>query len=311
MPENFNDLVTKFRNTGPPKHYERTCLRAVESKEWKELLDKKDNKLDKTRAESASAKGAGIWLTQWPSEYLYVLTDNDVLFALRHRLGLPPHEFFPKDCPFIATCKKKNIESDHCHNCRYLRGGVVTDRHNFVVDALGKLVREIGCWWWQEPRVHDRRTGGSGAATSTYLKKARPDALCSGRTGYWMIDVSIINPTAPSYRGGSKGRTTHREKQKHGDYDAVAKTERAVLVPYVLESYGTVGKEARTFIRLLGKEAADSNDIEQHEDPKKIEKQFVSRALRATSFALQRGNAHVSGQGCARMRAAPGARSST
>ena len=84
-----------------------------------------------------------------------------------------------------------------------------------------------------------------------------------------------------------------------------------MLVPYVLESYGTVGKEARTFIRVLGKEAADSHDIEQHEDPKKIEKQFVSRALRATSFALQRGNAHVSGQGCARMRAAPGARSST
>ena len=158
--------------------------------------------------------------------------------------------------------------------------------------------------------MHDRRTGGSGASP-TIGKKVRPDAVCSGRSAKWMIDVSITNPTARSYlekKGGNAGKAANREKQKHHDYDALARGEQAVLVPYVLESYGTLGKEARAFIRQLAGEAAAAEDLQQHENPKAMEKEFAKRVFAATSFALQRGNAHVSGQGCSRMRAAAAAR---
>jgi hypothetical protein len=242
-----------------------------------------------------AATGANYWLTQHPREWLYSIGDIDFVFALRHRLGLPPTDSFPKDCPLkgCATGKTLRIPPDHCHACRGLRGSVVTSRHNAMLRTVGQLVRDVGAYWWEEPRLFGHS-----------IDKRRPDAVVITRNRRYMIDVSVINPTSLGYENKAKGKAAAREQQKINKYGKLAQAERCQFVPFVVETYGTVGKHALSFLRALAAEAGDMVE-EQDEDTKKVEATFLSRSLRAASFALQRGNALVSGVGSARMGAGP------
>ena len=110
-----------------------------------------------------------------------------------------------------------------------------------------------------------------------------------------LINVAVARPTTLTHLQGSASRGAHlqplvaasqAEKRKHDSYDAECAKHSWKLVPFVLESLGAKGGEAR---QLLQHMAAHSVD--------KSPQAFLNHADRLLS--LQVGNAHVSAQGTA------------
>ena len=57
----------------------------------------------------------------------------------------------------------------------------------------------------------------------------------------WLIDVSVVNPTAPSYVMKGGDNIKKRENDKSKEYAVAAEESDATFVPFVCESYGTMG----------------------------------------------------------------------
>ena len=128
--------------------------------------------------------------------------------------------------------------------------------------------------------------------------EVRADIAVNGRLEETccLLDISVIHTPSPSYilNGRTGKHADHREQQKRLKYRKY-KTELP-LVPFVLESHGGWGKAAQDFLHQLSLEAAEGGDEEQA-------LAYYVRSMRACSFALQRGNAHVMGTGVMQTRA--------
>lgn len=85
------------------------------------------------------------------------------------------------------------------------------------------------------------------------------------------------------------------EQRKHAIYDAECKLQGWKFVPFVLESYGGVGAEARQLLETM---AAAAPEYGEYRSPQ----QFLTHAHNALSVALQTGNADLSRKGATRHR---------
>ena len=79
------------------------------------------------------------------------------------------------------------------------------------------------------------------------------------------MDVQVTHPAAPYYAISTNiastplGTARSREIAKHSKYDKQAKSEGASFYPFVMETYGGLGKEASVFIQKIGKLHAETN----------------------------------------------------
>jgi hypothetical protein len=236
-----------------------------------------------TRLQACSAKSGNHWLTTSPSCRAYFMSDLQMRFALRHRLGQPPAADVAG--PHCRLCGDTQATTCHFHACEQLRGGAVTHRHNDVLHTLGAIVRAARSHFHPEPQLAQEGKKGKHGV--------RPDAIVSGPAiGRTMIDVSMVTSTCRSYvishrttDGIINGRVLHKESM----YKELAKAESCTFVAFLLDSYGTLAVGTRNFLREL----ADSQACGPHDADV-----FFTDAVRAISFALQRGNADVSARGC-------------
>lgn len=175
---------------------------------------------------------------------------------------------------------------DHFHCCRQLRGSYVTDRHNGLLYTLEYLAHKARCAVHIEPR-----TTWEGYEDEDH---SRVDAIISGSgiPPHHMVDASLIHPCAPSYL--PKGRYARdREKAKRTRYAAMVERAEHKFTPFVLETYGAMGLPAQDFLRWLANE---------HSDDETASDAFYRHGMAAISFALARGNAHISSQGVLRQQ---------
>jgi hypothetical protein len=102
------------------------------------------------------------------------------------------------------------------------------------------------------------------------------------------IDVTLIRPTAESLLKRSGTRTTplfstkKRAKAKHKKYAAIAEVNGYRMIPFVIESYGGMGAEARTLLHALAKHSKEYSS-----------KEFLLHARRRLSCALHSSNANI------------------
>ena len=105
-----------------------------------------------------------------------------------------------------------------------------------------------------------------------------------------MIDVSVTMAATPSFVQTLKtherflAAATSREQVKSRKYSSLAARSNMRCVPFVVESFGAMGKQAESFLRELSQETAEPH-------------QFYIYALRRVAIVLQRGNAKVQRQG--------------
>ena len=119
--------------------------------------------------------------------------------------------------------------------------------------------------------------------------------------GRWLIDVSIVHPTSPYYmrlerKSEAMSWIARREQAKMTKFRALALEEKRVMVPFVMESYGQWGILATAFLRTISREV-DARERQA--------RAWYGHAIRAISFALQKGNAHVHSDGIMRIRSTP------
>ena len=105
-----------------------------------------------------------------------------------------------------------------------------------------------------------------------------------------LVDVSIVNPTAPSHVSQSSrtllataNTTAARKEQK---YKAMAAAKKMTVVPFILEAYGGMHKQASTFLTALVKQA-------QQYSGDQLPTKMISLATSAISAAVHRGNANI------------------
>jgi hypothetical protein len=121
------------------------------------------------------------------------------------------------------------------------------------------------------------------------------------------VDVSIVSPTAKTYRAGAAAKSgsaaAKRELSKSKKYVAWCKKESAELCPFVLETFGHFGQKAIKLLQDLGSMAeVNTGETRQH---------FISRARAELSVALQISNAHTILNAVANQRASGRAKPSS
>ena len=89
-------------------------------------------------------------------------------------------------------------------------------------------------------------------------KQKRMDIVITLPTRRVWIDVSVINPLAPSYLR-YKDPKTSREKAKTASWGGHAKRTGVELIPFVVDVYGGIGKQAKEWLGDVAKAAALRN----------------------------------------------------
>ena len=97
------------------------------------------------------------------------------------------------------------------------------------------------------------------------------------------IDVRVTHPTSVSYVTtacqGSLKAAEEAAQEKKRRYAAMAHSEGATFVPFIVETYGGFGKDARAFIEDLAKFAATTSQVWSAAETRFMVRAEVQRAL--------------------------------
>jgi hypothetical protein len=284
LPADRAELLQRFREHDAARDLQQRLTAAIEKAkhEARVCRDRPTHgRADAARIRSRSGKGASLFITDNSNDPAARMAGDSAALALKLRLGLRPSADLPSHC----RCRKR-MTFDHFHNCEPLRQELTDPRHNIVRDALATEARASGATVHVEPgRHHHRRPRLSGLPSDS-----KPDIRIIGISQTYFVDVSITNPTAPSYVDGA-ARTPlsaahEREQKKRSTHSAFMAARRpARFVPFVLESYGAFGKACGELLQFLGRESETRGRCSAPV--------FIRRARARISAALQRGNAFV------------------
>ncbi|MDR3446587.1 reverse transcriptase domain-containing protein [Dyella sp.] len=282
----------------------------IEQAVWQRLYDGSARYQQAILTSLAHNPATSVWLTTPPlsSEPGYRMRDADYRLACRHRLGLLPYDDLrDKAC---AACARRNIETptlladpDHAHACILQESTSRRQCHDAVKMVVAGLARSCGYCVEVEPHFpyapEVTYDPAIGAVTTSFSRpNIRGDLLLIRDNTRTLVDVTITRPTTMTQltRGaattGAHARplvaAAQAEQQKHQKYDAECARHQWKLVPFVLETYGAKGTEARQLLERMSAHCTDRSPSE-----------FLAHADRLLSIALQTGNALVASQGAA------------
>ena len=200
---------------------------------------------------SSSYVGTGRWM-EWCGglDSRFILAEAEFREALRLRLLIPP---FPSPgnvmCP---TCQDVSLRDAPMHplDCNALRAWR-TRCHNLVRDQLAKLLRKE----FSDNDVQgDIRVEHSVVGATGITCKA--DIYCPLPTRTYIIDIAIVDPSAPSYtrmddsHEVADAAAKHRERDKTTFFNEAA-IDGAQFIPFMVEATGRLGPAARDFLHLI------------------------------------------------------------
>jgi hypothetical protein len=215
--------------------------------------------------------------TTFPREQGLQLSASQFRIVTRARLHVPPLNIMPSKCRMCGESLADPIgryHGLHCNNQKRIHG------HNRIVQALKQVVTDAGgfanpnisaCHNWPDGRVPDLEVF---LGDQTHL-----------------IDVTVVNPLAPTYyqraakSHGSGAIAKEAEQKKINKYEQLAKTQGAIFHPFALEALGTFGEEAKKFLELL------ALHHEEHVQDGLTKRHFMSTAISRIAAALHRRNA--------------------
>jgi hypothetical protein len=163
-------------------------------------------------------------------------------------------------------------------------GREITIRHNTIKEAIARYVRLAGAVVIVEP------------AGLFVASNQRPDLQVIMNHVMYLVDVTVVNPEAPSHlnhSGSPLGAAKEAEKTKRRKYrellmsgDEEGKRCNYKFVPFVVETHGGLGDEAQKFLSALSVFAKENTFVISHFD--------LMRGLKhSIAAALQRGNALI------------------
>jgi hypothetical protein len=240
---------------------------------------------------SASGPGASRWISALAPALPLRMTNAQVVEAFRFLLDLPTA--VDTTMGRVCICGDPIGDLHHYHTCMRAASGSWTVRHNYVVEVLQRYLTEAGLTPLREEPFHE---------TADLSQFCKPDLAYVVGGNLVFLDVSITHPAAgsavarASRRAGAAAR--EREQEKLRRYTAAQRLHHATVVPFVLETYGAMGRMAQKCVRRIARYAADYAG--------KSYRPFLAGMIAEIAMALQRGNGRVIEQGrnCVRAGAA-------
>ena len=242
-----------------------------------------------SRMLAITAPCASTWISAAAFDAATTIPNDAYKLAVRLRLGLAPHDIMPNNCHSCHIYSRQNlslVEKNEWHylTCMQGHGGrEITIRHNQVVAAIDRFAKLAGAIVVVEPKHLFSESS------------KRPDLQIIMNHKNYLLDITIVSPTAPSNLSHSQkllGQAEAAEKLKINKYEELSQDQHAIFVPFVIETYGGLGKKAQEFLNELSIFAIDHATIRSRFD--------VVNGLRyAIACSVQRGNALIAVAGYA------------
>ena len=257
-------------------HFQRSVTALSESRSFQSMLNSASAET-KARFLSCAGPLAGVWLTAPLNNPKTQMDNTEFACAVRLRIGFPPEENVTGTC----SCPRRQpvqLEDAPWHGlcCLLQKRKSINRRHNDVVQILAETVRRVYGFAHIEPSRLDRT-------------RIRPDLALQMRARRIYADVAIVHPSALSHRRVAQrqlGAANRAERRKHRRYDNLARNRRGVFLPFVVETHGAFGGEARTLMRQITSFAGQ-------ERPSQSKHATLIRLMSEVAVAVQKGNAHA------------------
>ena len=131
-----------------------------------------------------------------------------------------------------------SLRAQHAFNCN--RGGGAIRRHDCVVRALGRCVRQVGLVATVEPRAIYEGTGNGGPDLALFEFPWAGD-----RREMVFVDVAVVNPAQKSSAEENSRvplkAAARREACKQREYAALEESRRGLVVGAAIETPGGLG----------------------------------------------------------------------
>jgi hypothetical protein len=232
------DSVLEIRNSGSKFQHQLTVIvEAVLSPQIIARLPLRDRR----RMESSREASARRFFHSRPTEKALTISDGAYRLAMAVNIGSMPR---PLHLPDVCICGVRfGGDVNHFLFCKIMHKHV-NRLHNGIRDELHNTIIEIGCQSQVELVESSRET------------RLRPDLTVLTSQGRFLVDVATVCTSAPSYEDSTaEAQRQRRERSKHAKYDWIARNENSTVVPFVVDSYGALGKEATQFLNTLATEA--------------------------------------------------------
>ena len=144
----------------------------------------------------------------------------------------------------VCCCGKTTTSLDHILSCKKLRGRFV--RHDVIVGLLNSMLRDAGVVARTEVYV----IGGSQKRMDIVIYQPSGERI-------W-IDVSVVNPEAPSYLGKTDAAVEIRGKEKQAKWSKLAKERGIEFIPAVFDVYGHAGAGLESILQFIATKAMGS-----------------------------------------------------
>ena len=179
-------------------------------------------------------RGSSALLSATPTPAFNKLSFAAFSTHLKLRAGtyVMPHKF--------CKCGKQRLTAEHCLSCSHMKGVII--RHDVLVESITQMFLDAGKVARSEVRV----------IAGTQM---RMDVVVySGASVLW-IDVSVVNPLAPSYIAHPKTALKRREQAKKSKWEAHATARGITFMPFVVNVYGGLGEDAINVLQRLSSAA--------------------------------------------------------
>ena len=282
LPPNMDEFWRTFAEKGLPRHLQKAITTLLDSAAMSYVRSNPDvPRKTKQRLTSSASKNAGAWLNAVPTSPDLTLHDSEFIYAMRHRMGMKPHDDLPHEC----ICHKSlDEDTAHFHSCQQLKS-VVTVRHNRLVTMLAKVLRNAGAY----VQVEYCPFGDN---------RSRPDLTVVLPEESYFMDVVVSHPAAPSRKSTEPLAVARQaERDKVNTYGELARAHGSRILAFSVESYGAFGEHATEIIHIIRKALA----LSQGGDFQSVNDQRLPQRL---AVALQKGNALVARAGSMRVRQA-------
>jgi hypothetical protein len=242
-----------------------------------------------SRMLATTAPGASTWISATAFDSATTIPNDAYKLAVRLRLGLPPQDIMPNNCHSCHLYSVRNlslVEKNEWHHltCMQGHGGrEITIRHNQVVATIERFAKLAGATVVTEPK-------------NLFSESSkRPDLQIIMNHKNYLLDVTIVHPTAPSNLNHSQkilGQAEVSEKLKINKYEQISREQNCIFIPFVIETYGGLGRKAQDFLNELSIFAIDHAIIKSRFD-------IVNGLRYAIACSVQRGNALIAAAGYA------------
>ena len=278
------DLLSQFGKAAPEK-YQRVVSDMVEVALFNEMTTSSEvAAIDRARLIDLSNDYVSSWITTYPSEKAYVLTDDTVKIAFRLHMGEKPMESLPNKCHRCG----KSFASDPWHpfSCEKGKKKGSFMVHENVVHTISDTLNSVGIYSSTKANVYGDGFNFPGA---------NPDIMVQLPQSGVVLDVVSTHILAKSYIKNKsalvRGQVLNAKDNKKFDHHMeLARVAGFDFIAIAISSLGAFSKDALKFFELA--EQAEANRVCYQSENLLLQRpSFFNRLVRSVSIASRVGMA--------------------